>query len=182
MKVGLYLATQFTPDTPLGPQVENLVEQVRVARANGFESLWAAQHFITAPMQMFQTMPLLARLLPEADGMQVGPNILVFPALNPVLVAEEAATMDWLSDGRYVLGLGLGLGPGLGFGSPPRHTSGWTRGRTGSYVTALTMRARSGVGPGHNGTIRTRPGQRPDTAAPAPAMNAVRHGCPSADR
>ena len=108
MKVGLYLATQFTPQTPLGPQTANLVEQVRVARANGFESLWAAQHFITAPVQMFQTMPLLARLIPEAEGMQVGPNILVFPALNPVLVAEEAATMDWLSDGRYVLGLGLG--------------------------------------------------------------------------
>ena len=40
--------------------------------------------------------------------MLVGPNILVFPALNPVLVAEEAATMDWLSGGRFVLGLGLG--------------------------------------------------------------------------
>lgn len=108
LKIGLYLATQFTPDTPLGPQLGNLLEQVRVARANGFRSLWAAQHFITAPVQMFQTMPLLARLAAEAEGMQVGPNILVFPALNPVLVAEEAATMDWLCDGRFVLGLGLG--------------------------------------------------------------------------
>jgi alkanesulfonate monooxygenase SsuD/methylene tetrahydromethanopterin reductase-like flavin-dependent oxidoreductase (luciferase family) len=108
MKIGLYLATQFTPQTELGPQLENLLEQVRVARDNGFQSLWAAQHFITAPMQMFQTVPLLARLAAEAKGMQVGPNILVFPALNPVLVAEEAATMDWLCDGRYVLGLGLG--------------------------------------------------------------------------
>ncbi len=108
MKVGLYLATQFTPGTPIGPQVDNLVEQVRVARANGFASLWAAQHFITAPVQMFQTMPLLARLLPEAEGMTVGPNILVFPLLHPVLVAEEAATMDWLSDGRFVLGVGIG--------------------------------------------------------------------------
>ena len=108
MKIGLYIATQFTPGTALGPQIPNLVEQVRVARANGFESLWAAQHFITAPVQMFQTVPLLARLAPVAEGMQVGPNILVFPALNPVLVAEESATMDWLCDGRYVLGLGLG--------------------------------------------------------------------------
>ena len=108
MKVGLYLATQFTPDTPLGPQPANLVEQVRTARENGFSSLWAAQHFLTAPVQMLQTMPLLARLVPEAEGMQIGPNILVFPTLNPVLVAEEAATMDWLSGGHFVLGLGLG--------------------------------------------------------------------------
>ena len=108
MKVGIYLATQFTPGTPLGPQVGNLVEQVRVARANGFASVWAAQHFITAPVQMFQTVPLLARLAPEAAGMQIGPNILVFPALEPVMVAEESATMDWLSDGNYVLGVGLG--------------------------------------------------------------------------
>ncbi|MCP5155898.1 MAG: LLM class flavin-dependent oxidoreductase [Ectothiorhodospiraceae bacterium] len=111
MKVGLYLATQFTPGTPLGPQIGNLVEQVRVARANGFESLWAAQHFVTAPVQMFQVMPLLARLAPEAEGMQVGPNILVFPALSPVLVAEEAATLDWMTGGRYVLGVGLGYRP-----------------------------------------------------------------------
>ena len=69
---------------------ETCSSRCAVARDNGFESLWAAQHFITAPVQMFQTVPLLARLLAEARGMQVGPNILVFPALNPVLVAEEA--------------------------------------------------------------------------------------------
>ncbi|MFT5447839.1 MAG: alkanesulfonate monooxygenase SsuD, partial [Gammaproteobacteria bacterium] len=108
MKIGLYLASQFTAQTPLGPQLENLLQQVRVARDSGFASLWAAQHFITEPVQMFQTVPLLARLAAEAQGMQIGPNILVFPALNPVLVAEEAATMDWICDGRYVLGLGLG--------------------------------------------------------------------------
>lgn len=108
MKVGLYLATQFTPETSVGPQIANIVEQVRVAKANGFTSLWAAQHFITSPVQMLQTMPLLARLIPEAEGMLVGPNILVFPLLHPILVAEEAATMDWLSDGRYVLGVGIG--------------------------------------------------------------------------
>ena len=129
MKIGLYLATQFTPDTALGSQAGHLVEQVRVARANGFSSLWAAQHFITAPVQMSQTMPLLARRLPEAEGMQVGPNILVFPALNPVLVAEEAATMDWLSDGRFVLGLGHGYREDeyTAFGVSLRHRAGRLR-------------------------------------------------------
>ena len=129
MKLGLYLATQFTPGTPLGPQAANLVEQVRAARAAGFESLWAAQHFITAPVQMFQTVPLLARLAPEAEGMRIGPNILVFPALNPVLVAEEAATMDWLCGGRYVLGLGLGYREAefTALGAPHRSRAGRLR-------------------------------------------------------
>jgi alkanesulfonate monooxygenase SsuD/methylene tetrahydromethanopterin reductase-like flavin-dependent oxidoreductase (luciferase family) len=89
-------------------QVNNMVEQVRRARANGFVSLWAAQHFMTRPLQMLQPLPLLARLLPEAEGMQIGPNILVLPVLNPVAVAEEGLTLDLLSGGRYVLGIGLG--------------------------------------------------------------------------
>jgi alkanesulfonate monooxygenase SsuD/methylene tetrahydromethanopterin reductase-like flavin-dependent oxidoreductase (luciferase family) len=59
-------------------------------------------------MQMLQPTPLLSYLLPEADGMTVGANILLMPLLNPVHVAEEAVTLDLLSGGRYVLGIGLG--------------------------------------------------------------------------
>ena len=40
--------------------------------------------------------------------MLIGPNILILPLLNPVLVAEEVATLDVLSGGNYVLGVGLG--------------------------------------------------------------------------
>lgn len=59
-------------------------------------------------MQMLQPVPLLARLIPESGQMMLGPNILVMPVLNPVLVAEEAATIDVMSGGRYILGVGLG--------------------------------------------------------------------------
>ncbi len=44
----------------------------------------------------------------KAKGMLIGPNILILPLLNPVHVAEEAATLDVLSGGNYVLGVGLG--------------------------------------------------------------------------
>ena len=40
--------------------------------------------------------------------MQIGPGVLLLSMMNPVLAAEEAATLDWLSDGNYVLGAGLG--------------------------------------------------------------------------
>ncbi len=40
--------------------------------------------------------------------MVFGPNILILPPMNPMHVAEEAATMDVLTGGNYVLGAGLG--------------------------------------------------------------------------
>ena len=39
--------------------------------------------------------------------MTIGPNILIPPPLNPVHVAEEAATLDVLTGGNYILGVGL---------------------------------------------------------------------------
>jgi len=108
MKIGLYMATQWREGADLGPELANLIEQTRAAKANGFASLMVGQHFVSHPLQMFQAMPLLARLAAEAQGMLLGPGLLLLPMLNPVVVAEEAATMDWLTGGNFVLGLGLG--------------------------------------------------------------------------
>jgi alkanesulfonate monooxygenase SsuD/methylene tetrahydromethanopterin reductase-like flavin-dependent oxidoreductase (luciferase family) len=69
------------------------------------------QHLLTGPMGMFQTNPLLGHLVEDAAGMQIGPGVLLLSMMNPVLAAEEAATIDWLSDGNYVLGAGLGYRP-----------------------------------------------------------------------
>lgn len=66
MKVGLYLATQFTPGTDVAQGFTQLLEQVRVARQSGFASVWAAHHLLVSPVQMLQPMPLLAQLIPKA--------------------------------------------------------------------------------------------------------------------
>ncbi|MFI4986587.1 MAG: LLM class flavin-dependent oxidoreductase [Alphaproteobacteria bacterium] len=108
MKVGLYLATQFTAEADVAASRAEMLEQVRVARESGFASLWVPHHYLTAPMQMLQPLPMLAYLLHEARGMTIGPNILIMPLLNPVQVAEEAVTLDLLSEGRFVLGIGIG--------------------------------------------------------------------------
>src|SRR3712207_6239602 len=108
MKLGLFLNTQLPEGDSLPARLPELVEQVRLARASGFASLWFPDHTIIGPVQMPQPVPLMAWLLREAEGMVVGPNIRILPLLNPVLAAEEAATMDLLSGGRYVFGVGLG--------------------------------------------------------------------------
>ena len=112
MKVGLFINTQFPEGDPVAARIPELVEQVRVARNSGFASVLFPHHYLTAPLQMLQITPLMAYLLPECGNMIVGGNILLLPLLNPVHVAEEAATLDVLSRGNFILGVGLGYREG----------------------------------------------------------------------
>jgi alkanesulfonate monooxygenase SsuD/methylene tetrahydromethanopterin reductase-like flavin-dependent oxidoreductase (luciferase family) len=108
MKVGLYIGTQFTPETNVPAALKEMLEQVRAAKRAGFSSLWVPHHYATAPMQMLAPVPMLSWLLREAEGMTIGPNILIMPLLNPIHIAEDAVTLDLLSGGRYVVGIGIG--------------------------------------------------------------------------
>jgi alkanesulfonate monooxygenase SsuD/methylene tetrahydromethanopterin reductase-like flavin-dependent oxidoreductase (luciferase family) len=108
MKIGLYMATQWREGAALDHETANLIEQVRVAKANGFASVMVGQHVVSRPLQMFQAIPLLARLAAESGDMLIGPALVLLPLYNPVVVAEEAATIDWFCNGKYVLAGGLG--------------------------------------------------------------------------
>ena len=59
-------------------------------------------------MRMFQPHEVLARLSAEVPGFRIGTGILLLSMMNPVQVAEQAATLDWMTDGGYVLAAGLG--------------------------------------------------------------------------
>ncbi|MEM7252035.1 MAG: LLM class flavin-dependent oxidoreductase [Pseudomonadota bacterium] len=111
MKIGLFSALQSAPGDDLRGDWEAFLGQVRCARDVGFSSVLLGQHLVTAPMQMLQPMPVLARLASETDHMMIGPGILLLSMMNPVMVAEESATIDWLSGGRFVLAGGLGYRP-----------------------------------------------------------------------
>jgi alkanesulfonate monooxygenase SsuD/methylene tetrahydromethanopterin reductase-like flavin-dependent oxidoreductase (luciferase family) len=108
MKVGLFINTQFPEGFNLAERVPEMVAQVRAARDAGFASLWFPHHWLTHPLQMLQITPVMGYIAAHAQGMTIGPNILILPPLNPMHVAEEAATLDVLTGGNYILGIGLG--------------------------------------------------------------------------
>jgi len=54
------------------------------------------------------TLTLLGALAVATDRMWLGTNVLVLPIHHPLRLAEEALTVDALSEGRLRLGLGLG--------------------------------------------------------------------------
>ena len=107
-RFGIFLSAQHPPAMAPAQIARDCCEQVRLARELGFDDVSAGQHFLTQPYQMLQTVPLLARIAAEAGEMRVGTGILLLTLLNPVEVAENAATLDAITGGRFVLGLGLG--------------------------------------------------------------------------
>lgn len=108
MRYGLFIAGQHPPDADPRRALEEHLEQVRFVRDHGFSSVFGGQHFLSEPFQMFQLVPLLARVAADAGELTVGAGILLITLLNPVEVAENAATLDAVTGGRFVLGVGLG--------------------------------------------------------------------------
>jgi len=108
MRLGLLLSGQHPPGESAVAAVREHIEQVELAREFGFSSVWTSQHFLSHPFMYFQSVPLLARVAAAAEGMTVGTSVLLLTLLNPVEVAENTATLDAISDGRFVLGVGIG--------------------------------------------------------------------------
>lgn len=111
IQLGVFLSGQHPPGASAAGAVREHLEQVELARELGLSSVWAGQHFLSHPFQMFQNVPLLARMAAAAEGMTVGTAIVLLTLLNPVEVAENAATLAAIADGRFVLGVGFGYRP-----------------------------------------------------------------------
>ena len=111
ISLGLFLSGQHPPSVRAADAVAMHAEQVALARDLGFSSVWAGQHFLSDPFQMFQSVPLLARMAAEAGDMTIGTGISLLTLLNPVEVAEQVATLDAISGGRFVFGVGFGYRP-----------------------------------------------------------------------
>src|ERR687887_329591 len=105
---GLALSVQHLPDDPQAARFQEHIEQVRLARAVGFTSVWASQHYLSDPFTYFQPIPTLARVAADAPGMTLGTGCLLLPLHHPVEIAEQLATLDVIAAGRFVFGVGLG--------------------------------------------------------------------------
>src|SRR5918999_6126362 len=108
MQFGLQLNSQHPATDDMRGRLQELLEQVRLAQAVGFHSIVAPQHYLAAPFQMFQPLPLLARMAAEADKMRLIAGIILLSLQNPVALAEEVGTLDAICDGRFTLGVALG--------------------------------------------------------------------------
>ncbi len=108
MKLGIYLNAQHPAGDDPARRFAETVEQVRLIRSLGFDSIWGGEHHVTPGFHYFPLLPLLQRLAPEAEGLWLGTNLVLLPLHNPVELAEVGAFLDVITGGRFMLGVGLG--------------------------------------------------------------------------
>jgi alkanesulfonate monooxygenase SsuD/methylene tetrahydromethanopterin reductase-like flavin-dependent oxidoreductase (luciferase family) len=111
VKLGIYLNSQHPGGDDPARRLAETLEQVRLIRALGFDSIWAGEHHVTPGFHFFPQLHLLQRVAAEADGLWIGTNVNLLPLHNPVELAEIGAFLDVATGGRFMLGVGLGYRP-----------------------------------------------------------------------
>lgn len=88
------------------------LELFRVAEELGFDSGWVAQHhFASEQGRLPSPLVLLSAIAQRTRRIRLGTAIIVLPQEPPLRLAEDAAVLDLLADGRVELGLGAGFDP-----------------------------------------------------------------------
>ena len=87
---------------------QKVVDFIVEADAVGLHGLFCVEHHFTGFGQVSATMNLLTYLAAKTKDIRLGPGVMVLPWHNPILLAEQAATVDVLSNGRLDFGVGKG--------------------------------------------------------------------------
>ena len=107
MRFGVLLDHQYPAGDDLGRRIDELIMITETARDLGYDSIFGIHHYL-AGLQTPQPLMVLSRLIPHSGSMLLGTAVYILPLSHPVQVAEEVATLDQLSGGRLVFGVGAG--------------------------------------------------------------------------
>jgi alkanesulfonate monooxygenase SsuD/methylene tetrahydromethanopterin reductase-like flavin-dependent oxidoreductase (luciferase family) len=86
----------------------DFINYVVEAERLGFSSVFLVEHHFTGFGQVSASLNLLSYLAARTEKIRLGTAVVVLPWHNPILVAEQAATLDLLSNGRLDFGVGKG--------------------------------------------------------------------------
>jgi len=111
MQFGIFGSAQAN-SSDLGPETgqgfRDYLDYAIEAEALGFRSSFLVEHHFTGWNQVSATLMLQTALAMRTTTLRLGTAVLVLPWHNPVLLAEQAATLDLISGGRLDFGVGKG--------------------------------------------------------------------------
>ena len=109
MKFGIAL-----PNFGKYAQRELILDIAKSAEDLGFDSLWVSDHIVVPEAHkgfgdvFYDPMTTLSFVAAETTSIQLGTSVIILPYRNPIVLAKMISTLDVLSGGRLILGVGVG--------------------------------------------------------------------------
>ncbi len=107
MRIGISITSSYqTKDVRDGAR--QMINRANAAALAGLDSLFVGDHHVV-PTPYYQNTPMMGRLLAEWDSRDAG-ALFLLPLWNPVLAAEQIATLACIAQGKFIMQCGLGAG------------------------------------------------------------------------
>lgn len=93
---------------PYDQLYNEIIDQIVWGEENGFDDIWLSEHHFIEDGYSPALMPIAAAIASRTKKIHIGTSVVLLPFHNPVRLAEDAATVDVISGGRFELGVGVG--------------------------------------------------------------------------
>lgn len=85
-----------------------IFDQIVWGEQHGFDDIWLSEHHFIDDGYSPSILPIAAAIAARSKKIRIGTSVILMPFYNPVRLAEDAATVDIISGGRFQLGVGTG--------------------------------------------------------------------------
>ena len=108
MRFGMFDTIRWHEDVSGEDTITNALQQVEFADRLGIQDIWLGEHHFSRHGILSGIFSFMGAVAARTTQARIGTSIVVLPFHNPVQVAEEAAIIDIISNGRFNLGVGAG--------------------------------------------------------------------------
>ena len=88
---------------PYDQLYSEIFDQIAWGEQNGFEDIWLSEHHFIEDGYSPSLLPIASAIAARTKKIRIGTSVMLLPFHNPVRLAEDAATVDVISGGRFEL-------------------------------------------------------------------------------